>query len=313
MGFNSWNGYHCNIDENIVKSMATAMLNNGMANAGYSYVNIDDCWQVAREFDNQSIVADPVRFPSGMAQLAEDIHAMGMKFGVYTARGSGTCQGRPGSLNHEVIDAQTYCDWDLDYIKANLWRTHGDIQANFGSVLANIYANDVMASVAKPGHFNDPDMLQVGNPGLSDDEGLTHFALWCIASAPLLAGTDLIHASNTTLAILTAPELIAVNQDLGYNNQIQGRNVKLSGMSDDTVSFWVKRLASGDYAIVVVNEGSAPASNVKIPFTDLGLSAGPYALRDLWRQTDVGQFSDSYTIASINSHASFSFKLTSAN
>ena len=155
-----------------------------------------------------------------------------------------------------------------------------DIQTNFASVLHNIYVNDVMADIASPGHFNDPgaveafaanagmpaspsrlvparrwraDMLQVGNPGLSFDEQLTHFALWyagkdgvgagvgsssygfcrvgaavagrCVVSAPLLAGTDVVHATAPTLSILTAKELIAINQDLGKAGKIQGRHV----------------------------------------------------------------------------------------
>jgi hypothetical protein len=87
----------------------------------------------------------------------------------------------------------------------------------------NIHANDQMYPIASPSHFNDPDMLQVGNVGLTLDEQKSHFALWCIAGAPLLAGTDIIHASNETLAILTAQEVVAVNQDLGVGGRLQGK------------------------------------------------------------------------------------------
>ena len=117
MGFNSWNYYHCNIDENIVKQMVDTFITTGMAEVGYSYVNIDDCWQVARDPVTGVIIPDPARFPSGMKALSDYAHSKGLKFGLYTARGSGTCQRRPGSLNYEFIDAATYCDWGIDYIK----------------------------------------------------------------------------------------------------------------------------------------------------------------------------------------------------
>lgn len=209
MGFNSWNYAHCNIDENLVKALADTFLANGMAAAGYRYVNIDDCWQVER-FANGTIQPDPVRFPSGMRALSEYVHSKGLRFGVYTARGTGTCQGRPGARYHELLDAATYCDWAVDYLKidgckgtgdantswslfhqgfdlcanqtgrhivqsvescdtpstcgqwvpsvANLWRTGGDIQATWQSMLGNIRRNDIMADVASVGHYNDPDM-----------------------------------------------------------------------------------------------------------------------------------------------------------
>eukprot|EP00040_Diaphanoeca_grandis_P027821 m.159215 g.159215 ORF g.159215 m.159215 type:complete len:969 (-) comp31127_c1_seq1:249-3155(-) len=280
MGFNSWNFYHCNIDENIVKSMADRFVSSGMSAVNYSYINIDDCWQVARDA-NGRIIEDPVRFPSGIKALTDYVHSKGLKFGLYTARGSGTCQGRPGSLNYELIDAATYCDWGIDYIKidgcrgaqdpltswsrfhqglskcyndtgkfivqsvescdspsgcgkfvttvANLWRTGGDVQNYWASIMSNIHKNDIMRNVAVPGHFNDPDMLQVGNVGLTPDEQRTHFSLWCIVGAPLLAGTDIIHASNETLEILMAAEVIAVNQDLGRDGHIQGIYVGAAG------------------------------------------------------------------------------------
>eukprot|EP00056_Hartaetosiga_gracilis_P011205 m.168641 g.168641 ORF g.168641 m.168641 type:complete len:877 (+) comp13466_c5_seq1:51-2681(+) len=347
MGFNSWNFYHCNINENIVRQVATAMVNNGMKDAGYQFVNIDDCWQVARE-NNGSIVPDPVRFPSGMATLTQQVHDIGMKFGLYTARGTGTCQMRPGSLNHEVIDASTYCyDWGIDYIKidvchgagnpqtswtkfhdtfmkcfnetnnyvvmsvescsdatggcgewvaslANLWRTHGDIQATFSSVISNAKANNKMASVAIPGHFNDADMLQVGNAGLSFIEQKTHFALWCIMASPLLAGTDLIHASNETLQILTAMELIGVNQDLGKDNKIQGVLIQDS-TSANRISIWKKVMSTGDIAVFVINEGATETS-ATIKWETVGISPSQsMKLRDLWLRSDLGVYTSSFT------------------
>jgi len=92
------------------------MVANGMRDAGYEYINIDDCWQVDRGADG-TITPDPVRFPSGIKAVADYVHSRGLKFGVYTARGSRTCQNRPGAYQHELQDSQTYCDWGLDFLK----------------------------------------------------------------------------------------------------------------------------------------------------------------------------------------------------
>src|SRR6266478_2271201 len=104
MGWNSWNKFGCGVSENLVRETADAMVSSGMKDAGYQYVNIDDCWQVSRDAQG-AIVADPTRFPSGIKALADYVHSKGLKLGVYTDAGRLTCQKRPGSLNHEVQDA----------------------------------------------------------------------------------------------------------------------------------------------------------------------------------------------------------------
>ena len=95
MGWNSWNKFGCNINETIVREMADAMVSTGMRDAGYTYIVVDDCWQISRD-SNGNIMADPKRFPSGMKSLAEYIHSKGLKFGIYSDAGTATCQGRPG-------------------------------------------------------------------------------------------------------------------------------------------------------------------------------------------------------------------------
>src|SRR3954467_12668046 len=119
MGFNTWNAFACNINEDLIRSTALAMKNNGMADAGYKYVNLDDWWQdgrtltapdkalVARDADGH-IISDPANFPSGMKSLADYVHSLGMKFGLYSSNGTATCQGVAGQLGHETIDANDY-------------------------------------------------------------------------------------------------------------------------------------------------------------------------------------------------------------
>src|SRR6266550_7503888 len=99
MGWNSWNKFACNVSEDMIKNMADAVVKSGMKDAGYEYVIIDDCWQVSRDAAG-NIVADPQRFPSGIKALADYVHSLGLKFGIYSDAGSKTCAGRPGGLGH---------------------------------------------------------------------------------------------------------------------------------------------------------------------------------------------------------------------
>eukprot|EP01136_Pigoraptor_vietnamica_P027484 Opistho-1_new@83826 len=130
MGWSSWNTFACNVSESLIKEVADTMVKNGMRDAGYVYVNIDDCWmrctnrssdtchspEDGRD-DQGRLVADPVRFPSGMRALGDYIHSLGMKFGLYTASGKTTCSSFAGSWGNEKVDAQTFADWGVDFLK----------------------------------------------------------------------------------------------------------------------------------------------------------------------------------------------------
>lgn len=111
MGWNSWNHFGCNINEDLIKQTADRLVSSGLAAKGYVYVNLDDCWQVSRDPNTKEIIADS-RFPSGMAALGKYIHSKGLKFGLYSDAGFKTCEGRPGGLGFETIDAQTYAKWE---------------------------------------------------------------------------------------------------------------------------------------------------------------------------------------------------------
>jgi alpha-galactosidase len=116
MGWNSWNHYGCNIDEALIKATADALVSSGLRDAGYTYVNLDDCWHGARD-EGGNIQPDPVRFPSGMKALGDYLHQRGLKFGIYSDAGATTCAGRPGSQGHEFQDAAQYARWGVDYVK----------------------------------------------------------------------------------------------------------------------------------------------------------------------------------------------------
>ncbi|MGD0579586.1 MAG: glycoside hydrolase family 27 protein, partial [Bryobacteraceae bacterium] len=131
MGWNSWNKFACNVNEDLIKSVADAVVRTGMKDAGYQYVVIDDCWQVSRD-DHGNIVPDPKRFPSGMKSLADHIHSKGLKFGIYSDAGEKTCEGRPGSRGYEFQDARQYAAWGVDYLKEDWCSTiHQDPQGAY--------------------------------------------------------------------------------------------------------------------------------------------------------------------------------------
>ncbi|MEO9131466.1 MAG: glycoside hydrolase family 27 protein, partial [Sphingomonas sp.] len=270
MGWNSWNKFGCNVDEKTVRSVADAMASNGMRDAGYRYVVIDDCWHGARD-ENGFITPDAHKFPSGLKALGDYIHSKGLKFGIYSDAGMKTCGGRPGSQGHEYQDALTYARWGVDYLKydwcstgtrnaeeayalmedalratgrdivfsicewgqnrpwlwgakiGNLWRTTGDIWDSFaGTDKAHSWAHNMLDIVdmneplwpfAGPGHWNDPDMLEIGNGGMTDAEYRSHFSLWAMMAAPLMAGNDVASMSPETAAILLNTDVIAIDQD----------------------------------------------------------------------------------------------------
>jgi alpha-galactosidase len=124
MGWNSWNRFHCEVSEAVVRAAADALVASGMRDAGYRYVVVDDCWQGERAEDGR-LQPDRARFPSGMKALAEYVHARGLAFGLYSGAGDLSCAGRPGSRGHETVDAGTWAEWGVDYVKYDWCHTEG--------------------------------------------------------------------------------------------------------------------------------------------------------------------------------------------
>lgn len=117
MGFNTWNLYHCSVDATILTETATAMKETGLLAAGYDNVNSDDCWMTATRDAKGNQVADPAKFPNGFKAVVDFIHGIGMKSGLYTAKGPHTCQKRAASCLHEAQDAKQWAGWGIDYVK----------------------------------------------------------------------------------------------------------------------------------------------------------------------------------------------------
>ena len=181
--------------------------------------------------------------------------------------------GRP--IVYSICEWGKNKPWNWAPNVGNLWRTTGDISANWSSMISKAHSNESHAKVAGPGHWNDPDMLEVGNGSLSTTENRTHFSLWAEMAAPLLIGTDLRKASATTLGILGNTDVIAVDQDsLGR----QGTIVSSSG----GLVVYTRQLAGGDRAVLLLNESGATAT-VSTTAAKAGLpGAASYSLKDLW-------------------------------
>ena len=117
LGWNSWNQFGCNVSADLIERQASSLVSSGLAAVGYEYVVIDDCWQAPARDGDGRLAADAARFPEGIAALAAKVHAMGLKLGIYSDVGSKTCQGFPGSYGSYDVDAATFADWQVDYVK----------------------------------------------------------------------------------------------------------------------------------------------------------------------------------------------------
>lgn len=172
-------------------------------------------------------------------------------------------------------------------VGGNLWRTTGDITDNYGRMTLIGFGQNGLERFAGPGHWNDPDMLEVGNGGMNEDEYKTHMSLWCLLAAPLLAGNDLSKMTPKTIELLTHPEVIAIDQD---PKGVQGYRVAQEG----PLEVWMKPLADGSKAVGLFNRSESPAPMTLI-FRDIGVK-GKASLRDLWAKKELGSFQTSFTI-----------------
>ncbi len=363
LGWNSWNSWAGSVDQDKVMRSARVLVSSGLINHGWTYVNIDDTWQGERGGAHQGILGNE-KFPQ-MKQLCDDIHALGLKIGIYSTpwvtsyagfRGGSSDEAsghweklkdyqgnwRLGKNSFAKNDAAQWAEWGFDYLKydwnpndvehtkemslalratgrdivfslsnsapiahaaefaqwANAWRTTGDIWDTWAtsgryqqSVSEIGFNQDQWNAYGAPGHWNDPDMLVVGWVGwgpqlhptkLTPDEQYTHLSLWSMLSAPLLIGCDLERLDAFTLNLLSNDEVLAINQDaLGQ----PARRVATTG----PVDVFSRPLEDGATAVGFFNRGDTPQTIV-FKLERIGLP-GARAVRDVWRQKDVGEFS----------------------
>jgi alpha-galactosidase len=388
MGWNSWNCWACAVDDQKVRAAADAFVKTGLMNHGWTYINIDDCWQVqpdskdpilgGEQRDKNEMINTNKKFPD-MKSLGNYVHGEGLKLGIYSSPGPQTCAGYTGSYRYEQQDAERYAAWGVDYLKydwcsygtiapkpslddlkkpyevmraalnnvnrdivfslcqygmgnvwewggevgGNCWRTTGDISDSWGSMATIGFSQAGHEKYAKPGNWNDPDMLVVGLVGwgpnlhpsnLKPNEQYTHISLWCLLSAPLLIGCDLSKIDDFTMNLLTNDEVLAVDQDpLGKQ---AGRVSKGNGEE-----VWSKQLEDGSTAVGMFFVGEDTDDPVKsFPWEDKTSSTitvkasdvdirGKFNVRDLWRQKDLGTFENTFA-ADVPYHGVLLVKLT---
>jgi alpha-galactosidase len=368
MGWNSWNCWAGAVDQEKVLDSARAMIASGLAEHGWTYINIDDTWQ-GRRGGKFNAIQPNEKFPD-LKALCDGIHGLGLKAGIYStpwvtsyARHIGGSAENPagdwtnaptkaprnkkvlpyavGKYSFATNDAAQWAEWGFDYLKydwnpielpqvvemagalhavkrdiilslsnnsrdrlldriaeiapfAQSWRTTGDISDSWGSLSGIGFSQEPWAQFSGPGHWNDSDMLVVGWVGwgpklhqtkLTPDEQYTHISLWCLLSAPLLIGCDLEKLDAFTLNLLSNDEVLAVDQDsLG--------KPAVRAASQNDLDVFAKPLADGSLAVGLFNR-SATNSTVTANFSDLKIN-GKQTARDLWRQKDIGTFSDKF-------------------
>ncbi|KAK3801463.1 hypothetical protein RRG08_010046 [Elysia crispata] len=409
MGWLSWERFRCNTDckndpehcisEQLYKRQADLMVSEGYRDVGYEYVNIDDCWPAMERDKDGRLVADPVRFPSGIKALSRYMHSKGLKLGIYEDFGSKTCAGYPGSEFYMQIDANTFAEWEVDSLKfdgcnsdpkdmpvgypamsfflnitghpimfscewplyeimhklpvpnyaairssCNQWRNYVDVQDNWDKVIqiidhygddkgnfsafagpggwndpdmsdyrtiaktCNIWRNYVdvtdswdsivdiinmygkdegnFSAAAGPGGFNDPDMLVVGDYGLSYYQQKAQFGMWALFAAPLMMSNDLSSISAEAKALLQNKNIIAINQDPLGNQAI--RLFEVPG----SLSVWVKKMASGGSAIGILNvNNQGTPQKYTTAFSDLGFTNKKgYVVKEAFENKTMGKY-----------------------
>ena len=408
MGWNSWNAFRTEVDEQKVMGAAQALVDTGLAQLGYVYVNIDDGWWLRRRGSDQRVQVRTSIFPSAKIANTDDtsfkpfverLHAMGLKAGLYTDIGRNACsqaydlhspnlpegtvaEREVGLFGHLDADIRVYFrDWGFDYLKVdacgiadygadrshvktpgyrafepliirsqparervkevramyrelsdalhrhnpdndyvlsictwgqadvrawgpsvgNSWRTSGDIYPRWSRMLHSFDSVATRALYARPGTWNDPDMLFIG-AGDFDEKHLTearsHFTLWAMVNAPLLIGYDLRGAPKSLLDIWGNASLVAVNQDRAGNQAV------LAYRSDD-VDILVKTLSDGTKAVALFNRG-LQAYDIVLTAEHLKLDRGlPVTLRDLWANDSVTKFTGEvkFTVAARETRA----------
>ena len=366
MGWNSWNHYRDRVSQEIVLQNARAMVDSGLIHHGWTYINIDDTWQGGRGGPLNAIQGNE-KFPD-MGKLCADVHALGLKIGIYSTpwttsyagliggsseNPEGTWSkptGEPvkkwkkimpyaiGKYSFAKNDAQQWAAWGIDYLKydwkpneypetkemadalrasgrdivfslsnnmdikkgstigkiANCWRTTNDIKANWQSMSERGFGQDRWRAFSGPGHWNDPDMLEIGTkeqgePGLTPDEEYTHMTLWSLVCAPLLLGADMATLSPFTLNLLTNDEVLAVNQDA-----LGDQAVAVS--KDGDMRVYAKKLEGGSMAVGLFNLSGKDSGTVTVKWSDLNVN-GSRSVRDLWRQKDLGAFNDRFSMS----------------
>ena len=389
MGWNGWNSWAREIDQEKVIASADAMVKMGLANHGWTYINIDDAWQGQRSSKNNAIQPND-KFPS-FKKMTDYIHGLGLKLGIYSTPWITSYAGFSGGSSNldngffpdsirnnkrafryigkyrfENEDALQMAEWGVDYLKydwrievpsaermsvalknsgrdifysisnsapfshvkewtrlTNSYRTGPDIRDSWLSLYVSAFTLDKWSPYGGPGHWNDPDMMILGNvttgsplhpTRLTPDEQYSHVSLFSLLAAPLLIGCPIEQLDAFTLNLLTNDEVIAINQDP------MGKPARLL-KEENGVQVWLKQLENKEYAIGMFNIngyaktpqsyfrwGDEKPVSFTLDLTKLGLK-GKYNIRNVWTQQNLGTFENTFK-TSIRHHGVVMIKLS---
>ncbi|CAL5869034.1 uncharacterized protein PFLUO_LOCUS3262 [Penicillium psychrofluorescens] len=362
MGWNTWNSFACSMNESVILEAAERIVSLGFKDLGYDYVVLDDCWSAGRNATGY-LVPDAQKFPKGIADVADKIHSMGLKIGIYSSAGTMTCARYTGSLGYEEKDAAAWASWGIDYLKydncynqgeegtpklsfdrynamgkalnatgrpilysmcnwgvdgpwnfattiANSWRTSGDLINVWDRPDVNCPCSELdgidcklpgyhcsimnvvdkaayYPSKAYSGAWNDLDMLEVGNGGLTDDEAISHFSLWAALKSPLLMTNVMTQIDSATLSILQNTAVLAVSQDPEASSAVRIWRYFVNG---GEIQMYSGPLSGGDQVVVLLNSSPMPRDmNATLTdiFWDDGAEGTASQLQSAWEVYDL--------------------------
>jgi alpha-galactosidase len=340
MGWNDWNAYGCNVSDSLVRSTALAMHNNGMQAAGYTYVNIDDCWMTRNRDASGNLVPDPAKFPNGIKALADYVHSLGLKLGIYEDAGTATCAGYPGSLNHERQDANLFASWGIDYLKYDNCNNQGvNAQSRYTAM------RDALAATGRPILFSlcswGQDTVWTWGAGVGNSWRTTGDIAANYTSMLNIFHANVGLASYAGPGAWNDPDMLEVGNGMSATEDrahfslwavmaaplIAGTNIAgasattLSTMTNQRViavdqdplgrqgrmvsssggrDVLAKPLANGDVSVVLFNEGGS-AATISTTAAAIGKTgAASYTLTDLW--TGATSTTTSAISASVPAH-----------
>jgi alpha-galactosidase len=348
MGWNSWYNFGCDVTEERVKASARALVDTGLAAAGYTYVSLDDCWAGSR--DVAGIVhEDPKAFPSGMKALADYVHSLGLLFGVYSDAGTHTCAGRPGSLDFEKNDAKTYASWGVDYLKYDNCYDDGtkpEVRYPVMRDALNATGRPIFFSMCEWG-VDEPYKWAptVGNSWRSTQDIVDTWdgillnidendVGWAAGGPGGWNDPDMIQVGNGALSfaeskavfslwcIAKSPLLIGCDiTNMTSETLLILTNPEAIAVNQDTLGVqghkvfnssglevWAGPLADGSVAALLLNRSPSRAA-ISANFADIGLKGSTALVRDLWTHVDLGAYSDRFT-AAVDSHDVVFVKIT---
>ena len=347
MGWNDWNAYGCSVSEQLVEQTAQFMVTSGMKAAGYDYVNIDDCWLKAQRDANGNLVADPAKFPDGIAAVAAYVHALGLKLGIYEDDGTATCSGFPGSLGHEQQDASTFASWGVDYLKYDNCNNNGNIEQSdqtmrdalaatgrpilyslsewgvnspwlWGAQTANMWrtTGDISASFSSmlANFHSNVQLAQYAGPGAWNDpdmlevgNGMSTLEDESEFSLWAEMAAPLIAGTNLQTASAATMATLLNKNVIAVDQDPLGRQGTEVSASGG-LDVLAKPLTGGAVAVVLFNENAA-AATISSTAAAVGLpAASSYTLSDLWANTTAS--STGPISASVPAHGVVMYRVT---